>query len=301
MSLTLPWQRPSRPLAHGVPPDHVRAVTAGDPVDAPGREPTICETRDTDWLRLQTLVRMPAGLDTRALLDLNAAQPGRAGFAPGAGNAVRILCDLPLLPHQTGEDPRIAPAMESIVRAMRALNGGPIGDRHARASLIAGKGVQSVDDRLPTADCRTPIANLCAESGWPCVERAADRWAVELEGTTRFCQAVVTADGPGVRLAVALADWTGIDAICDQALVELLIAAAGVFRVARPGISIEGLRRTALLVAWLPTEDVATELATALSALSVAAASMIGEIEALRDPRIAGEYLAMNARPPIAA
>ncbi|HLV79391.1 MAG TPA: hypothetical protein VKT32_03885 [Chthonomonadaceae bacterium] len=233
------------------------------------------------WLQLDARLSVEkAQKKPERLLAVNAWLPGTAKCCLDTSGKAHLRLELPLsFPEDDGEQ-RLQPALDCMRQALRVVEQGE-----------AGSDTGDAGEAPPTN--APDVKALCLEAGWPIIERAPGRWAVELEGVPSFSQAEIVMQGETLHLAVFLAEWKTLPESCSEAIAHLLLTASGAFRMIRAALQpADGMQR-ALLLTRLPVTDVETDLLHALRALSVGAAATLQEVEALRNPAIAQEYQAM--------
>ncbi len=208
--------------------------------------------------------------------------PGGVKYAIDPRNRLFLRAEMP-----PGDTPDWQERLEAIltgfkVAADRLLD--PSGERPADAEPFAGEASDGTG--------RPNLRRLCEEAGWPCIERAGGRLAVELE-TTGFHEAIVARQGRGTHLAVT-AGMDGISETSRQAIAALLLRANGVVRMARAATTETADRAGTRFEVALGGEPTAAGLQHGLSALSVMCRLCAREVEFLRDPRAAEVYLRLQ-------
>jgi hypothetical protein len=194
-----------------------------------------------------------------------------------------VRCDLLL-----GEDgPRaISDTCRSMTGTLEALRAG-----------AAGSGPGSPGAR--PAENAVDAQRLCAEAGWPGIERAGGRVAVALEVPGLFHEAILApTDAGGIRAHVELGAAPEHSDIGRDAAARFLLAVSAVVRLVRPSaVPVDSGFALRYEAAWAVAPSPA-ELASSLEALSVACRACAREVKALRDDSVAAAYVARHERTP---
>ena len=167
----------------------------------------------------------------------------------------------------------------------------------------------TIQDQPAAASGLATVASLCAESGWPCSERAGDclvKLEVHREGPPFYAHLERAADGgisAWVHLTAAAHEPGGggeeaaQSPACRRAVETMLAEVSDRMRLARgrlresPGEWIAGFE------VGIPADGGGEELAEALSALSVACQLAGPEVQLLlSEPEIVELYLAHSSR-----
>src|SRR5262249_11169728 len=248
---------------------------------------------DEDWLLLAAPLRDLRKEESPAqrveeLLRLNAGLLGGAKFTLDAGRPVaRLAAEIPL-----GEDIDLA---SRILLACVGFERAAARFYRVEAEDQASSNPEDAAGVRPT-DTSCDLARLCREAGWAFTERAAGV-AVTLDVPHGFYQALLRGGAEGVSAAVELTAHETIPSPCRQALGVFLLGASGAFRFARAAVG-DGGGLAARLEVVLDGSPTATELAHALSALSVACRLCAREVRALEDEGVAREFLAVRGWSP---
>jgi hypothetical protein len=214
------------------------------------------------------------------LLVWNATLPGLVKFVLTTEGSVRLRADLPL--------------HEGIDIAARI--------REASAGFVFAWPGEPTDPAAPsgtdspgTADVEPiNLKQICSEAGWPFVERASGKLAVELEVVNGFYQALMVPTARGVQIGCDLATCDAAPPVCRQAIGGLLLAASGAVRLVRAAIApgeVPPMARFEVVFAGAPCPS---ELASALESLSVACSHCGEEINMLQDHAVAQRYLELR-------
>ena len=230
-----------------------------------------------DWLHL----RMPVehGIESEALdwlLARNGTLPGLSKFALAeTGPALCLAAELPV-GDEVGFAEWLRASVDGFTEGMAALGG-------EAASPIA---------EPPPVEAAIDLAALCRETGWPHVVRPSGTIAIDLDVPHAFHQAVLQNHADhGLRVSVDLGAVGNVSSISLQAIGTLLLAAAGVVRMARPVLERPGEKLSAEWQVSLGEAATAQQLRHALAALSVACRVCARELKLLEDESIANAYL----------
>lgn len=145
------------------------------------------------------------------------------------------------------------------------------------------------------------LRERCLQAGWPASRRHDGALSVVLEVPEGPCAARFEALGAEAVRVRSDPCWPVADeAVCRQAIDYLLLRASGAVRMAGAAGLADASRRGrgpyAWQVRWESLPEV-SELDHALTALSVACRQTVREVEALRDRRVAEQYLALQQWP----
>jgi len=214
------------------------------------------------------------------LLVRNATLPGLVKFVITTDGSVWLCADLPL--HE-GID-IAARIREACTGFVSAWTGEP-----------TDPAASSATDSPGTADDEPiNLKQICAEAGWPFVERASGKLAVELEVANGFYQALLVPTGRGVQITCDLATCDAAPPVSRQAISGLLLAASRAVRLGRAAIApgeVPPVARFEVVFAGAPCP---LELASALESLSVACSHCGEEINLLQDHAVAQRYLELR-------
>ena len=223
-------------------------------------------------------------------LALNAVAGGAARLILRPGDAaVALRADVPFA--ADGDPaPRLASACEDLRRFAIALETGAVGP-------IADAGESSTPDARPVSspnhDGGVDIAALLTEAGWPFVQRASNRIAVDLGLPDQFQQAFITPGaGERHRVRATLAVVGTPAAATRNALGVLLLTVSAVVRTARGGRINQDGESTLFFESPLDDAPAASDVDVALCAVAMACQMAGLEARALIDERIAEAYLA---------
>jgi len=253
---------------------HVRSA-AHEPQPFSVRQSDVC-------LLLDAALPCDLPQDPARRLALNAELPAPAKVCLGPNGDPRLRGELPLLPEA---EEGACEDIESLAAAGLVCM--------SRAVQILRREAHAHEEAAPAAVDVPDVISLCAAGAWPCVEREAGLWMVQLEGTSSYCQAEVTAQGAELRLAVPLAPWPS-DAVTQDAVCRFLLTASGTFRIVAASLTEADQQTRTLLSTRVPFARAAT-LPVALAALSVAARHTLRETRALANPIVASQFLARCA------
>ena len=237
------------------------------------RDTPILARQAAPWLVMTSPA--PRDVSLLALLGWNAALPGRVKFALRANGEPQIRAEIPI-----DEDaaPLIHEAWRGFETALTLLRGeecqAPAGTSHTMAQ----------DD----------FKRLCDEAEWPCTQRSDGTCVVELECPGSFVQASLAPRDGGVRVSVPLANFDESAAESVSALGVLLLSAGSAMRMVRPVCETSDGKISPRLEVDFSAVPAAAQLAHALSSLSVACQFCAEEVQALQDPNVAREFLALN-------
>jgi hypothetical protein len=212
------------------------------------------------------------------LLAWNALLPPWVNFAFAANGEPQIRAEIPL-----DEESGIA----ALVREAW------VGFEAAHAILLGGEAPAGLPDREASQE---DLKRLCEESGWSALPRGANAVAVELECRGAFIQATLAACNHGLRAAVELPAVDDPGGEAAEAAGLFLLAAAAEFRMVRPAMEIVAGKAAARFEIVFSPAPAPAQLAHAFSALSVACQHSAEEVKALRNPDVAGEFLALRGR-----
>jgi hypothetical protein len=137
------------------------------------------------------------------------------------------------------------------------------------------------------------LKQICAEAGWPFVERASGKLAVELEVANGFYQALLVPTGRGVQIGCDLATCDAAP-LCRQAIGGLLLAASAAVRLVRAAIAPGEVPPVARFEVVFASAPCPLELANALESLSVACSHCGEEVNMLQDHAVAQRYLELR-------
>ncbi|MEK6289230.1 MAG: hypothetical protein AABO57_26255 [Acidobacteriota bacterium] len=229
------------------------------------------------------------------LLRMNATLEGPSKFVLMPDNrSVHLRADIPLFEEEYGEtecegetddDParRVETACAGLKAALRSFRGEATNKRVVKSGQSEG-----VDESRAQE-----LQRLCGEAGWPFIERAAGKLAIDLDARGGFYQALVEQRSSGAHVSVEVAVCDALAATSRQAISTLLLKTGGVVRMARPSVDEQESRVAARFEVAFVAPPTAIELAHALSSLSVACSLCGRETQALRDETIANDYLAI--------
>jgi hypothetical protein len=238
------------------------------------RGAAIVAREDDGWLALCAPIRSAAA--PLALLEWNAALPGRVKFALSEMGEPELRAEIPL----------DADAGPLVAEAVRGFDAG--------LALLRGEAV-TPSPAEPMSPCEPDaLDRLCAEAGWPCSRRADGACAVELECPGAFLQATVAAGNAGIHVSAALASCEAAAPDAQRALAIFLLESGAALRFARPVCASGAGKTTARFEVVFSPAPTAAQLAHALASLSLAAQFCLEESRALQDPAVAREFLALH-------
>jgi hypothetical protein len=139
------------------------------------------------------------------------------------------------------------------------------------------------------------LRRICDDVGWKFTERSAGKFVVDLEAQGGFFQALVEQRTVGAHVSAEVARWDALAESSRHALAVLLLRAGALVRMARPAIEEHETQIGARFEVSFNTLPGASELAHALSALSVACSLCGREARAVQDEIIAREYLTIGS------
>jgi hypothetical protein len=238
------------------------------------------------WLALEADLHQSANAPAKGpaffwdSLVWNATLPGLVKLVITTDSSLRLRADLPL---REGID-IAARIREACAGFLFAWAGAPIDP--AAVSATDSPGTANVEP--------INLKQICSEAGWPFVERASGKLAVELEVANGFYLALVVPTGRGVRIGCDLATCDAAPLACRQAIGGLLLAASGAVRLARAAIApgeVPPVARFEVVFAGVPCP---LELASALESLSVACSHCGEEIKTLQDHAVSQHYLELR-------
>jgi len=238
------------------------------------------------WLLLDSVLYEDPSLEMAGpCLELNChlGGVGKLAFAPGK-RSLHLRAEIPL---DDGIDvpARLRETLEGFNASLRCFRERG-SDPKPNPSLSAPLAAPPVD-----------LASLCAELGWPFVERAGVL-SVNLETERAAYKAVVQIEEKRfVRVAVELAPCAAWSAPSRQALAVLLLAACGMVRLARAVVYESSGAETAGFEVRFTGTPSADELKHALASLSVACCLCALEAKAMEDESLASAYLAVRGWP----
>jgi hypothetical protein len=230
---------------------------------------------EDNWLVLAAYDALGLFADAEpwTLLRCNAKLSGFSKFALLPDGRVQLRAELPLLEDAdlTGRIREICEGLESAF-ALYDLSG-PDGAPERPAGTTDPK-------------------QLCAEAGWPFIERGPEKLLVEIESPGCFRQAAMVSSARGVQLSCELVSFGSLDAESREAIAIFLLSASGVVRLARAAIA-DDVARLEVAFAARPC---ASEISSALESLSVGCSLCGEEIKTLQDKAIARHFLALRGR-----
>lgn len=239
---------------------------------------------EDEWLVMRSgAMTWPSTQDGQwSLLELNGrlSGPAKVALLPGqAGERLRAEISLA---DEVDVAARVFETCEGFNTILRACHG-----RREKGGRAASEAGHAAPD----------LAGLCAEAGWPFAQRGEGKVAVELETGRGFFQAVLEGSSSGgVRARVELLPCSSLDNDPRRALAQLLLTASGVVRMARAVLISASPEPSAGFEVSFGSSPRPTELADALSALSVACAMCGREAGAIQDQTVASRYLRREAR-----
>ncbi len=229
---------------------------------------------DGPWLVMSA--PLAGALLPREMLERNTSLPGLLKLTPPADGEAQLRAEIPL-------DEDSGPIIRGTRRGFSAA-----------IAALAGEEVPGEDSGALLCASQDAIKRLCDEAGWASAPRGVNACSVELECPGTFLQAMIAPLGEGVRASVELARCDEPAAQSVAAIVALMLRAGAAVRMARPSLSGSEDRVIPVFEVNFPAAPTAAQLAHALSALSVAARLCAEEVAALRDPDVAGEFLALS-------
>ena|SRR2546425_3574053 len=218
------------------------------------------------------------------LLGWNGTLPGGVRFAVVPGARFADLQTETAVDRETNLTARVAEACAGFHVAWAKVHG----DRDAQTEALT---ICSA----PVSEATCDLPSLCREAEWPFSERPDGRVAVELDAPREPAVATLTQrQGEGVRVSVELVLADALTQPCRQTLGLVLLTAGGVVRMIRAVVEQNEDRPVVRFEVNFSSAPTATELAHALSALSVAVRLCGREVQVLQhDEGVAKEYLAL--------
>jgi hypothetical protein len=233
-------------------------------------------TREDGWLSLVTTHSL-AHIDDVSLLVLNRHLPGTVRAArPLRASFAQLRADLHL--GTPDLDERIAKAYDEIAAASQQLATG--------ATPLPMEA--SADDEIVEQ-----VRHLCEEAGWP--QRPSDDGGVRLDLETRAGTFTATLCGSRDALPHFFVELTSLSdqsEVSRRATARLLMALSATVRTVKPQ-TIDRGGLVAGVSSALERVD-ADAINRTASALAVACQLAGREVQALRDERLAGAYLALE-------
>lgn len=243
---------------------------------------------EDDWLHLDLPLRDARIFGQGALERLGEILSWNADIS--GGGKFRLGQDQPFV-HLAAEIP-LAEEESDLPERLEEASGG---FQEAAGKFFCGA-VPGGADTLPRSyrvnRDAVELPTLCQEAGWPFVQRAGGRLTVELDVPQGYFQALIQRrDNGPVVLEVELASWEELAPLCRRAIAVFLLTACGVVRMARATLTAQPDNQT--VAAWevVLNNPTATEMAHALSALSMACRFTAREVQALCDESIARKFL----------
>jgi hypothetical protein len=222
-------------------------------------------------------------------LALNAAAGGMARLILRPGDStVALRADVRLAADED-PSPRLAEACSDLRRLAESA-----GRFARRSNADAGTArTQEAEGAAARQHAGADVAALLTEAGWPFVQRASHRLAVDLGLPEQFQQAFIT-NGPGGRCnARATLAVIGAPTVATRnALGVLLLTVSALVRTVRGGCVDEGGESAVFFEAPLGEAPDASDVDAALGAVAMACQLAGRESRALIDERIARAYLA---------
>lgn len=249
-----------------------------------------------EWLLLELpLTDRIARGEMWDLLRMNACLEGSSKFVLMPDNrSVHLRADIPLFDEEYDQTECDGETDEDLARRVETACAGLKGALHSfRGEATNGRAMKSGQTEGADESRAQELQRLCAEAGWPFIERAAGRLAIDLDARGGFYQALVEQRGWGARVSVEVAVCDDLSATSRQAITTLLLKTGGVVRLARPSVDEQESRIAARFEVAFVALPTALELAHALSSLSVACSLCGRETRVLRDETIANDYLAI--------
>ncbi len=223
--------------------------------------------------------------DLWTLLEWNGTLPGGVRFALLPDTRFVSLQTEIAVDRETNLTTRVAEACAGFHAAWIKI--------HKNKEEQVGKVLTICASSASKSACDLPL--LCREAEWPFTERPDGRVVVELDAPRETAIATLTQhQGKSVHIAVALALADALVHPCRQALGLVLLTVCGVVRMIRAVVEQNEGRPVGRFEVDFGSTPTATELAHALSALSVAVRLCGRELQVLQhDERIATEYLTL--------
>lgn len=232
------------------------------------------------------------GIDARADVALHDGVdlPRRLSLACEGLRAAARACRAHRGSRRTGD--RVGADRDTMLAALFEETGRETPDR-ARISLAAPTSPQTGEPGTPADDgSLLDLPTLLTEAGWPYVQRARSRFAVDLGVRGQFLQALIEpTGGAGVRLRATLGVFNSPPATTRTALGVLLLTVSAAVRLVRGGAETGGAEPAVFVETWLDGGPTVEEVDQALSALAVAGQMVGRETRALSDERVARAYL----------
>ncbi len=218
------------------------------------------------------------------LLEWNGTLPGGVRFAVPPGAPCLSLQAEIAIDHETNLTARVAEICAGFHGAWVKVHG----NKEERAKALS-------TGSAPVTEKTCDLPSLCHEAEWPFTERPDGRVTVELDLPRDTVFAMLTrCPGEGVRMAVELMAAEVLAEPCQQALGLMLLTIGGVVRMTRAVAEHNADRSIVRYEVNFTSAPTASEVAHALSALSVAVRLCRREMEVLQhDEKIAKEYLAL--------
>lgn len=137
---------------------------------------------------------------------------------------------------------------------------------------------------------KADLKRLCAETGWPFIERGPDKLLIELEVANHFRQAALIPAGRGIHVSCELVTCDSLLEPSQHAIASLLLSASGVLRLVRGSLAEDSAGLEATFVA----PPCPSEISSALESLSVGCSLCGEEVKTLRDPAVARRFLELR-------
>ncbi len=244
---------------------------------------SIVSHRSDSWLQIEADLPPTPSYTAMELLAHNRALPAGVKVCSAEGKRRVLRTDLPLAdPDDTPDAGSLAVAEDNLAAAARQLAGDFTPELSSSSACEAN-----------TAD----ISHLCAEHGWTCVQRDADRWMIDLDVPSAiYMQAKAILEHGEVTLTAVIGSWQSASPASIEAIGNLLLNAGATLRMASPSIEMgDDGSIHALLSVRILAADASAYFHHALCSLSIGARCLSREIRELQSPSIAGAYLAIVA------
>ena len=222
--------------------------------------------------------------DDLSWLRINARLDGSVRVAHLLGNRVPYLMADTRIAHEPDRDDRVMSACIDLSGALHAVE-----NSHEDMAYF-----QAQAPRTAVAE----IERACADFGWPCT--VGTDGTVRLDIVTRagaLAARLESSPAGAARAVVELIDMADQPVVSRRAVAALLMALSGSVRSVKAVVRERDGATVAALVS--PLEGpIDRSLDRALSALAVACHVSGREVQALRDERLAAEYLALRDAAP---
>jgi hypothetical protein len=183
------------------------------------------------------------------------------------------------------------------------LTDNDIGRRLGQAGRALGDALSAVRNRREVSKAASAepspldLPRLCAEAGWQGSSRRGDCCAVPLETHAGAYTALITGLDGEVQVRVELACWDSLSPTCRDALAAFLLTANDRLRLARATVDEDETTGAAQLEVRFEAPATASELRSALEALSVGAELCAPMADILQHDEAAKLFLSVRGGP----